>query len=94
MEALKILFEKVRTLLEEHDALDRALPNQADDGDSESDEEETSESKHLKKDYAIKTKEVELLKKAVPEGWCCAIKLTVAKQKVLQYVFLSVNRLA
>ncbi len=68
MEALQVLFDKVRALLEEHDALDRALPNQAADGDSESDGEESSESKQLKKDYAVKTKEIQLLKKAVPEG--------------------------
>ncbi len=83
MEALQVLFDKIRSSLEEHEILDRALSNQVDD-DSDSDGEESSESKQLKKDFMAKQKEIDLLKKAVPEGmW----KLIIFRFRLLSMFF-------
>lgn len=71
MEALQILLDKIRALSEENEALDEAIANHSNPDNDDVDmaaRGDTEESASLRKAIKATSKEIQILKKSVPEG--------------------------
>ncbi len=77
MEALQDLCDKLCDLAKEKELLERALQNQqCGEGEGEAGTtEESKESKNLRRVMRATTKEIQLLKKSVPEGLVIIVPL-------------------